>query len=102
MQFAQASDHEVLDAAKHLKADLFRKLVQDTKLEPERLALFAFLLGATGAPTDADLLAPFLRKPDDRACKALEGIVSGYILIRPKEGWAWSYGVVGDPKQPFL
>ena len=36
----------VLDAAAHQKPDLFRKLVQDSKLEPERLSLFAFLLGA--------------------------------------------------------
>ena len=102
MQFAQASDREVLDAAKSLKPDVFRKLVQDQKLVPERLALFAFLLGATGTPADADLLAPYLRKPDDRACKALDGILAGYILIKPKEGWAWAHSVVGDPKQSFF
>ena len=102
MQFAQSSDREVLDTAKHLKPDPFRKLVQDPKLDPERLSLFAFLLGASGAASDADLLTPFLRKPDDRACKALDGIVSGYILLRPKEGWAWTYAIVGDPKQSFL
>jgi hypothetical protein len=100
--FAQANDKEVMAVAAHLKPDIFRKLVKDPRMEPERLSLFAFLLGATGGPTDADLLAPFMQKPDERSGKALEGIVSGYILRRPKEGWNWVSAVLGDPRQSFL
>ncbi len=100
--FAQANDREILDAAAQLKPDVFRKLVQDPKLEPERLSLFAFLLGASGTTADADLLYPFLQRPDDRTAKAMEGILAGYILRRPKEGWAWTYAAIADPRQPYL
>jgi hypothetical protein len=100
--FAQANDREVMEAAGSLKPDVFRKLVKDSRVDAERLSLFAFLLGATGGPTDADVLWPLLQKPDDRAVKALEGIVSGYILRRPKEGWAWTNATLGDPRRPFV
>ena len=100
--FAQANDREVLEVAASLKPDVFRKLVKDPRIEPERLSLFAFLLGATGSPADADLLLPLLQKPDDRTAKALEGILSGYILRRPKEGWAWTNATLGDPRASFL
>jgi hypothetical protein len=100
--FAQANDKEVMEVAAHLKPDVFRKLVKDAKVESERLSLFAFLLGATGGPADVDLLAPYLKKPDERSAKALEGILAGYILRRPKDGWGWAYGVLGNPRQPFM
>lgn len=100
--FAQANDKEVMEVAARLKPDVFRKLVKEPKLEPERLSLFAFLLGVTGGPADVDLLAPYLQKPDERTSKALEGILSGYILRRPKEGWNWACGVLGNPRQSFL
>jgi hypothetical protein len=85
-----------------LKPDVFRKLVKDRKVDAERLALFAFLLGATGEPADADLLMQMLQKPDDRTTKAMEGILAGTILRKPKDGWAWTNAVVADAKQPFL
>jgi hypothetical protein len=100
--FAQANDREILAAASTLKPDVFRKLVKEPRLEPERLSLFAFLLGATGTPADADLLAPLLAKPDDRTAKALEGILAGYILRRPKEGWAWIDTMLSDKRQSFV
>jgi hypothetical protein len=100
--FAQANDREVMEVAAHLKPDVFRRLVKDPRVEPERLSLFAFLLGATGGPKDVDLLVPYLQKPDDRTGKALEGILAGYMLRRPTEGWNWTNAVLGNPRQPFM
>jgi hypothetical protein len=100
--FAQANDKEVLEAAGSLKPDVFRKLVKDPRVDAERLSLFAFLLGATGTPADADLLQPMLQKPDDRSGKAIEGILAGYMLRKPKEGWTWAFAALGDPRQSFL
>jgi hypothetical protein len=76
--------------------------VKDPKVASERLALFAFLLGATGGPADGDLLLQLLQKPDDRSSKAIEGILSGYILQKPKEGWALVNTTLADARQPFL
>ncbi len=100
--FAQANDREVMEVAGALKPDVFRKLVKDPRIEAERLSLFAFLVAATGGPADADLLLPLLQKPDDRVAKGLEGVLSGYILRRPKEGWAWAHATLGDVRQSFV
>jgi hypothetical protein len=102
LEFAKATDKEVLEAAGQLKPDLFRKLLKDPKLEPERLSLFAFLLGATGNPADVDYLASLLRKPDERTAQALEGVLSGYVLRRPKEGWAWIHATLEDSRRSFV
>jgi hypothetical protein len=100
--FAQANDKEVLEAAGSLKPDVFRKLVKDSNTDGERLSLCAFLLGATGTPADADLLLPLLQKPNERSNKAVEGILAGYMLRRPKEGWKWAYDALGDPRRSYL
>jgi hypothetical protein len=102
LAFAAANDKEVFEAAGSLKPDVFRKLVKDPRVDSQRLALFAFLLGATGGPADGDLLLQMLKKQDDRSAKALEGILAGYILQKPKEGWAWMNAALTDTKQPFL
>lgn len=102
LTFAAANDKEVFEAAALLKPDVFRRLVKDRNVDAERLALFAFLLGATGEPADGDLLLQLLQRPDERTGKAMEGILAGFILRKPKEGWAWTNATLADAKQPFL
>src|SRR5262249_27342879 len=69
---------------------------------PERLALFAFLLGACGGEQDATLLKKMLEDPSENARRASSGILAGYISLKPKEGWERLFAVAGDEKKPFL
>jgi hypothetical protein len=102
LQFAKSTDRDVAEAARALKPDIFRKLIADPRIDPERLSLFAYLLGATGGPKDADALAELLRRPDDRTTKALEGVVAGYVQLRPAEAWDWVFRTLADRKQSYL
>ena len=47
-EFARATDADILKAAKQLDAAKVRKLIADPNTPPERLGVFAFLLGVTG------------------------------------------------------
>lgn len=102
LEFAKASDAEVMQAARRLDAARLRKLIAQPGLDAERLSLFAYLLGACGGAKDAALLRGLFEKSDPQSAKALEGILAGYIALQPEAGWKLTHGILGDPKQAFL
>jgi hypothetical protein len=88
MEFVKASDREVADAGRYLSAAKLRTWVRDPKTPAERLGLFAFLLGSCGGQEDVAWFASALANPRGRFAEAYDGILSGYIRLRSKEGWA--------------
>ncbi|HEX4591387.1 MAG TPA: hypothetical protein VH120_15740 [Gemmataceae bacterium] len=100
-EIARAGDADVAAAAKHLEPSRLRKLLADPRTPPERLTLFAYLLGGCGTPADADFLARMLRQPEDRADRAFGGLLAGYIQLRPDDGWRLLLTVISDPRQSF-
>lgn len=102
MVFAKADDKLIAGHAKKLDPTNLRKLIKAGELEPERLSMFAYLLGACGKDDDADLLRSILKNPQPRDYKAFEGIMAGYLTIRPREGWAFLHETLKSDKQSFL
>ena len=102
--FAKANDKLIGQTAKQLAPARLRKLLKNAELEPERLSMFAYLLGACGNADDAELLRSLLttKNPAERNYKAFEGILAGYITIRPKEGWAFAQETLKNEKTSFL
>jgi hypothetical protein len=101
LEFAKASDREVGVVGPKLEPAKIRKLLDDPKTPPERLGLFAFLLGASGGKSDADALAAMLNKRDDRTSAGLAGILGGLIEIRPETGWKRAIDILQDEKRPY-
>jgi hypothetical protein len=101
IEFAKANDREVGVTAPRLEPEKLRRLLTDPQTPPERLGLFAYLLGACGQPADAALLASFVNQPTDRTRPTLGGQLAGYIRLRPKEGWELAEGILADPQRPF-
>jgi hypothetical protein len=102
LEFARANDQEVAQAARSLSPERLRGLLRQPELEPERLSLFAYLLGACGGSADAEFLRGLIQKGDERSVKALEGLLAGYIALRPDAGWALTHALLGNEKEPFL
>lgn len=100
--FAKADDKLVAQAAKKLSPINLRKLVKNPDLEPERMSMFAYLLGACGNADDAELLLSLLKNPSPRLFKAYEGMLAGYIAMRPDAGWALARENLKNDKQSFL
>lgn len=100
-EFAKASDREIAAMAKSFPPAKIRKLLKDANTPPERLGIFAFLLGACGDAKDVEYLVSLIRKKDERANGALSGLLSGMIELRPREGWALTCEVLRDNKRPF-
>ena len=101
MEFAKATDVEIGAVAKKLPADKLRRWLKDADTPPERVGLYSFLLGACGSKDDAELLATMLHKDDDRTTKAFDGILAGYINLRPKEGWELALSTLKNDKKSF-
>ena len=101
-EFAKSSDAEVAQAGRLLDRGQLRELIEQPKLDADRLSLFAFLLGSCGNASDADFLAELAKSLDGDRRSALDGVLAGYIQLRPKQGWARVQEICGDAKQTFV
>jgi hypothetical protein len=101
LEFAKSTNNEVGQIAARLSADKLRRLVQDPQTPPERLGLYAFLLGACGGDADAALLHGLVLNPTERTRGALGGFLCGYIELRPNDGWVLAMKLLRDEQRPF-
>jgi hypothetical protein len=101
MEFAKANDKEIGQVAGKLAADKLRGWLKDPQTPSYRLGLYAFMLGACGGDQDAAVLRALLDNPTDQTTSALDGILGGYIQLRPREGWELALGLLHDEKKPF-
>jgi hypothetical protein len=101
------SDHSTANdigrAARSLAADKLRKWLQDERTAPQRLRLYGFLLGNCGSNADAALLRTLVKKHStSEAPPNLDGVLTGYVLLRPREGWAFVRQLVKEPATLFM
>jgi len=101
LEFSKASDQEIGAVAKQLDPDKLRRLVNDPQTPATRIGLFAFLLGACGGERDAAFLRGLLEKPSERTIGAMDGVLAGYMHLRPREGWEFAQTALRDGKKPF-
>jgi len=102
LEFAKATDAEVGQVAPRLDAERLRRLLKSEAVPPDRLGMFAFLLGGCGSAKDADLLLELIRRDSEQTRGALSGLLTGYIALRPVEGWKLTEQVIVDPRRKFL
>src|SRR5262249_5437395 len=99
--WATATNAEVSAVAPTLSAERLRKWLLDPKTPPERLSLFAHLLGACGTPDDAELLRKLILHPDERMAACIDGLLGGYIQLKPAEGWKLAQEILASSDRPF-
>ncbi len=101
IEFARSTDADVARVAPKLSPDTLRRLLKDDKTPPDRLGLFAFLLGSCGGPRDADFLRSLITTPNPRTSGGLDGLLAGYIQLRPKDGWDLARSLLADEQRRF-
>src|SRR5262249_8038523 len=96
VEFAPASDAELLKAAGPFDVAKLRKLIADPNTPTDRLGVFALLLGTCGGPADAAFLAGLLKAgaPSERTSAAFGGLLAGYVLLAPKDAWPFAVAVL--------
>jgi hypothetical protein len=101
IEFAKAHDQDITRAAPRLDAAKLRAWLKDPKTPPERLSVYALLLGACGRDDDAPFLRGLLNESEERVANAYDGILAGYTNLRPREGWELALEEVRDGHRPL-
>jgi hypothetical protein len=100
-EFANADYKDYRDMAKGLPPDTIGKWLRDPNTPPFRYGLYASMLGHCGKEEHAKLLRSMLDDPQKKLVSGADGILAGYILLKPKEGWEYLRGVLKDPAKDF-
>ncbi len=101
LEFAKATDPDIGQAARKFSPDKLRRWLKDPQTPPERLSVYALMLGACGGPDDAALLGSLLKDNSERVTTAYDGILGGYIHLRPREGWEVALQTLRDGRKPL-
>jgi hypothetical protein len=100
-EFANADYKDYRTMAESLPADKIAGWLKNPKTQTIRFGLYASLLGHCGKEKHAKLIHQLLGNPDRWPLIGLDGMLAGYIMIKPKEGWTYLRGILDDPKQEF-
>lgn len=102
LEFAKATDTQIARVAARLDAARLRGWLQDPKTPPQRLSVYALLLGGSGQAADAALLRELLDSKEERYLNAADGLLAGYLHHKPREGWQLLQDILADGRKPLL
>ena len=101
-EFAKADYADYKDMAKKLPAKTICEWLKDPATPTYRYPLYASLLGHCGDPKEhGDFLRALLDDPLKSEITGLEGVMAGYVMLQPKEGWEYmqKLGKNDDPNR---
>jgi len=101
-EFANADYKDYRDMAKDLPADKIAGWLRDSRTPAFRLGLYASMLGHCGKEEHVSLLRHLLDDPEKKTATGVDGILAGYLLLKPKEGWQYLNGILGDARREFM
>src|SRR5262249_48552234 len=102
-QFITSTDPDIRTAARKLSAARLRRLIEVAEREtPHRLRLYGYLLGNCGKAKDSVLLRKVIDGQVRESETQIDGILTGYTLLDPKGGWAFTKGLLEPSSKPFM
>ncbi len=101
-EFANAPYSDYRDLAKKLSPDLLVKWLKDESTSPARFGLYGSMLGHCGKPEHAKVLRELLDDPNKRYGTGMDGLLAGYVMITPKDGWKYVSEIFKDSSKDFM
>jgi hypothetical protein len=99
-ELSAAGDKALRAAAREVPAERLVRWLRDPKLAILRDA-YGLLLAYHGDARHAALLRDLAQNPYNRANFPTAGFLTGYALLRPREGWAFVQRVLRDRNEPY-
>lgn len=100
-EFGNADYKDFAVIAKKLPAERVVKWLQDPKTPGFRYGLYASMLGHSGKSEHANVLKTMLEDPEKRVASGVDGVLAGYAMLKPKEGWEHLRGLLKDKSREF-
>lgn len=102
LEFGNAEYKDVKELAPTLPADKILGWLRDKSTPPAHVGLYGLLIGHCGKRTDAAAIREILdSEPNKLYSSGMDGLMAGYILLDPDEGWKFLTGIVEDPASEF-
>ncbi len=101
-EFGNADYKDYKDMAKELPAERVAGWLKDEKTPAFRYGLYASMLGHCGKAEHAALLRKMLDDPAKRLGSGVDGMLAGYVMLKPKEGWEYTCDILKDGKKEFM
>jgi hypothetical protein len=101
-EFGNADYKDYRDMAKHLPADKIAKWLDDPNTPAFRYGLYASMLAHCGTAKHGELLRKMLNDPQKRVSTGVDGVLAGYTMLQPKDGWEYTRGILKDPAKEFM
>lgn len=104
-EFAAADAKEVMAMVQHCDRTKLRTSLIEWLRSPDtatyRYGLYGYLLGQCGTPEDAHVLTELLDDPKRGLVSGVDGVLGGYVTLKPKDGWNYVLGLLRDSKSDF-
>lgn len=101
-EWSVATNQDVAAVAGQMDADKLRRWIMDPKTPNHTLALFSYLLGASGQQADLVLLQKLaLSPPEERYSAALDGILAGIQRLDREQVWTIARTILTDTRRSF-
>jgi hypothetical protein len=103
-EFGNSDYKDYREMVSDLPAEKVAGWLRDPKTPSYRFGLYASVLGHARKNKDdyAKLLRSLVEDPDKKVSSGIDGILAGYVMLKPKEGWEYLRGVLGDSSKEFL
>lgn len=101
-EFGNADYKDYRDMAGKLPAGKIAKWLVDPETPAFRFGLYASMLGHCGTEKDAALLRSLLDDQQKRLNTGVDGVLAGYTMLKPKQGWAYLCSIFKDPAKEFM
>jgi hypothetical protein len=75
--------------------------LKDPRVKSERIGLYASMVGHAGKEKNVAVLRELLDNPERRAGSGVDGLLAGYTMARPKEGWSYLLAALKNRKEEF-
>jgi hypothetical protein len=100
-EFGFADYKDFRSIATKLPADTVARWLKDPNTAPSRYGLYASMIGHCGTAEHAQMLRTLLDDPQRRFTSGMDGMLAGYVMLLPKDGWDYVTDIMGDAKLDF-
>jgi hypothetical protein len=101
-EFGNADYKDFRALAKDFSVDRVVKWLKDPDTPSFRIGLYASMVGHFGKKEHAPVLRKLLDDPERRAGSGIDGLMAAYVMLDPKDGWAYLQGALKSTKEEFM